>query len=180
MTDIPGFPFGPGSARAIDPAAEARKLAEACKAVGLYGRWFPRARPRRLLALARLHGAAFLGSLRHSRTACRWATRCGSLSAMPASLTGISAGMITPVAGGCPRGIRLTSRERAARVNWNGPVRFLHPDGKVRRRPPIPWRTRARLRARRVVDGACAWLCGHGHEEAALETDLAGARHGAA
>lgn len=29
MQDVPGFPFGPGSARRVDPAAEAERLAEA-------------------------------------------------------------------------------------------------------------------------------------------------------
>jgi len=48
------------------------------------------------------------------------------------------------------------------------PVRWIHPDGKARRRLPLPWRVRARLRARRAVDGACAWLCCHGREDAAL------------
>lgn len=32
-----------------------------------------------------------------------------------------------------------------------GPVRWIHPDGKARRRLPLPWRVRARLRLRRLL-----------------------------
>jgi hypothetical protein len=76
-------------------------------------------------------------------------------------------GMITPARKLSPEEL-ADFLDRVSRVDWNGPVRYLHPDGKARRRLPLPWRTRARLRGRRAVDGACAWLCGHGHEQAAL------------
>ena len=58
MTDIPGFPFGPGSARAIrDPAAEAERLAEARKAAEVVT--IPRADFDALLAVATVYLAAF-------------------------------------------------------------------------------------------------------------------------
>lgn len=57
--------------------------------------------------------------------------------------------------------------ERLSRVA-HGPVRYRHPDGKTRRYPPLPWRVRARLRTHRTVDTIGAWLCHHGHEDAAL------------
>lgn len=59
-------------------------------------------------------------------------------------------------------------QERFSRAVARGRVRWVHPDGKARRRLPLPWRTRARLRAARAVDGIGAWLCHHGHENAAL------------
>ena len=59
MTDIPGFPFGPGSARAIDPAAEAEKLAGARKAAETV--LVRRDDLDVLLALASLAVAAFQG-----------------------------------------------------------------------------------------------------------------------
>jgi hypothetical protein len=40
------------------------------------------------------------------------------------------------------------------------PVLWVHPDGKARRRLPLPLGTRIRLRARRRVDRLCTWLCG--------------------
>jgi hypothetical protein len=43
------------------------------------------------------------------------------------------------------------------------PVRFLHPDGRLSKRPHMIGRAKwARLRAQRRIDRACAWLCGHG------------------
>ena len=42
---------------------------------------------------------------------------------------------------------------------------FLHADGRWRRRLPLPWKTRLRLRATGVVDAVCVWLCEH-HLEA--------------
>jgi hypothetical protein len=40
------------------------------------------------------------------------------------------------------------------------PVLWVHPDGKARRRLPLPLRTRLRLRIRRRFDRVCGWLCG--------------------
>jgi hypothetical protein len=40
------------------------------------------------------------------------------------------------------------------------PVMWRGPDGKVRRRLPLPLKTRMRLRSQRRVDRVCAWLCG--------------------
>jgi hypothetical protein len=45
---------------------------------------------------------------------------------------------------------------------------YLHPNGKVSRHPPLPFRTRLRLRFRRRVDVTAAWLCGHGMEAVAV------------
>lgn len=50
------------------------------------------------------------------------------------------------------------SFERA--VRHPNRVRFLHPDGKARRRLPLPWRVRVRLRLNSAVDGVCSFLCG--------------------
>ena len=47
-------------------------------------------------------------------------------------------------------------------------ILFLHPGGKWKRRLPLPWKTRVRLRARRRVDITAAWLRGHGLEAAAV------------
>ena len=47
-------------------------------------------------------------------------------------------------------------------------ILYLHPDGKWKRRPPLPLRTRLRLRATRRVDITAAWLIGHGLERAAI------------
>jgi hypothetical protein len=58
-------------------------------------------------------------------------------------------------------------RERLSRVA-HGPVRYRRPNGKTRRYPPLPWRVRARLRTHRAADTIGAWLCRHGHEDAAL------------
>lgn len=44
---------------------------------------------------------------------------------------------------------------------------FLHPNGKVSRRLPLPWRTRLRIRVHHRVDSIADWLIGHGHESAA-------------
>jgi hypothetical protein len=48
------------------------------------------------------------------------------------------------------------------------PVRYLHPDGRVRRRLPLPWRTRARLGMVQAANRTGIWLCEHGHEGTAL------------
>lgn len=45
---------------------------------------------------------------------------------------------------------------------------FLHPNGNVSRRPPLPLKTRARMQARRRIDGIAAWLCGHRLESVAV------------
>jgi hypothetical protein len=57
MTDLPGFPFSPGSARQVDPAAEAERLTEARKAAETV--LIRRADLDVLLALASLCVAAF-------------------------------------------------------------------------------------------------------------------------
>jgi len=60
VPDIPGFPFGPGSAREVrDPAAEAERLAEARKAAEVVT--IRRDDLDVLLALAMLCVAAFQG-----------------------------------------------------------------------------------------------------------------------
>ena len=48
------------------------------------------------------------------------------------------------------------------------PLLFLHPNGKVSRRLPLPFKTRARLRFRRRIDVIAAWLCWHGLETLAV------------
>lgn len=35
-------------------------------------------------------------------------------------------------------------------------------------KPPLPWRTRVRLRATRRIDMTAAWLCGRGLEAVAV------------
>lgn len=40
-------------------------------------------------------------------------------------------------------------------------ILYLHGDGKVRRRLPLPWKTRLRLAATRRIDIACGWLVEH-------------------
>jgi hypothetical protein len=47
-------------------------------------------------------------------------------------------------------------------------VLFLHPNGKVSRRLPLPFKTRARLRFRRRIEVIAAWLCGHRLEPLAV------------
>lgn len=59
-------------------------------------------------------------------------------------------------------------RERWSRAAARNRVRWIGPDGRARRRPPLPWPVRARLRAARTVDSLGAWLCRHGHGNAAL------------
>jgi hypothetical protein len=44
----------------------------------------------------------------------------------------------------------------------------LHPNGKFSRRPPLPFKTRLRLRATRRVDVTAAWPCGHGMDAVAV------------
>jgi hypothetical protein len=88
------------------------------------------------------------------------------LSAMPAAEPEPSPLLAAP-------GLKLSPEEladfaeRLGRVA-HGPVRYRRPDGKTRRCPPLPWRVRARLRARRAVDTFGAWLCHHGREDTAL------------
>ena len=55
-----GFPFTPGSARQVDPAAEAERLAEVCKAAGAV--MIPRRDFAVLVTLARI-GAGELAAL---------------------------------------------------------------------------------------------------------------------
>jgi hypothetical protein len=47
-------------------------------------------------------------------------------------------------------------------------ILFLHANGKVSRRLPLPFKTRLRLRFRRRVDLTAAWLIEHGMEAAAV------------
>lgn len=47
------------------------------------------------------------------------------------------------------------------------PARWVHPDGRARRRLPLPLGTRIRLRLQRRVDRTCGWLCGARHERVA-------------
>jgi hypothetical protein len=48
----------------------------------------------------------------------------------------------------------------------NAPL-FLHANGKVSRRLPLPWRVRLRLRATRRVNVIGCWLVEHGQFTAA-------------
>lgn len=61
-------------------------------------------------------------------------------------------------------------RRDFARAVAKGRIRYVHPDGKARRRLPLPWRVRARLRVQGAVDRACIFLCEHGLWRAARVT----------
>lgn len=92
--------------------------------------------------------------------------RLRSLSVTSTARPGPLPGMISPVRELSPQEV-ADFRERFGRVA-NGPVRVIHPDGKARRRLPLPWRTRARLRREQAANTLGGWLCNHGHEGAAL------------
>lgn len=47
-------------------------------------------------------------------------------------------------------------------------ILFLHANGKVSRRLPLPLKTRLRLRVTRRIDVAAVWLIEHGMEAAAV------------
>ena len=47
-------------------------------------------------------------------------------------------------------------------------ILYLHANGKLSRRLPLPWRTRLRLRATRRIDVTAVWLIEHGMEAAAV------------
>ena len=50
------------------------------------------------------------------------------------------------------------------------PARYLYrqPNGKWKRRLPLPWRTRVRLRVTRRIDVTAAWLIEHRMEAVAV------------
>lgn len=56
----------------------------------------------------------------------------------------------------------------AARRDPANAYLYVHANGKLSRRLPLPFKTRVRLRATRRVDVTAAWLCGHGMEAAAV------------
>lgn len=93
-------------------------------------------------------------------------TRPRSLNATSPGRYGAVPGLIAPVRKLTPEEAAVF-RERFGRAA-HGPVRIIHPDGKARRRLPLPWRVRARLRREQAANGLGAWLCHHGHEDAAL------------
>jgi len=73
----------------------------------------------------------------------------------------------TPPSDGLTAEQEAEFREALGRAVAHGRYRWVHADGKARRRP-LPWRVRARLRLRQAANGLGTWLCEHGHHEAAL------------